>query len=92
MTGKLARNVDTGDGWYNPIDIVRKNSFINPTSILDKQRITISAEVLTEHAELLLIPHDIFIEVLRKNSEVSMSIMNYALEQMERWQMLWLQS
>lgn len=92
VSGKLARNVDTGDGWYNPIDIVGKNSFVNPTSFLDKQRLTLSAEVLTERAELLLIPHDAMIEVLRKNPEVAFSVMIYALEQMERWQLLWLQS
>lgn len=92
VSGKLARNVDTGDGWYNPIDIVGKNSFVNPTSFLDKQRLTLSAEVLTERVELLLIPHDAMIEVLRKNPEVAFSVMIYALEQMERWQMLWLQS
>ncbi|MBQ7453876.1 MAG: hypothetical protein IJS69_02315 [Selenomonadaceae bacterium] len=90
--GKLARSVDTGDGWYNPIDIVSKNSFVNPANLLDRQRLTLSGEVLTERAELMIIPHDAFIEVLRKNPEVTMSVMNHALEQMERWQLLWLQS
>ena len=90
--GKLARNIDTGDGWYNPLDIIGKNSFVNPANLLDKQRMELSAEVLTEQAELLIIPHDAFIEILRKNTEVALSVMNYALEQMERYQMLWLQS
>ena len=92
VSGKLARNVDTGDGWYNPIDIVAKNSFVNPTNLLDKQRLTLSAEVLTEQAELLTIPRDVLIETSRDNSEVALSLMNYALAQMERWQILWLQS
>ena len=52
----------------------------------------VCAVVLTERAELLIIPHDVFIEILHKNSEVAVSVMNYALEQMERYQMLWLQS
>ena len=90
--GKLVRNVDAGDGWYNPIDIVKKNSFVNPTNLLDKQRLTLSAEVLTEQAELFLLPHDVLIEASRDNTEVALSLMNYALEQMERWQVLWLQS
>ncbi len=92
ISGKLARNVDTGDGWYNPIDIVGKNSFVNPTHLLDKRRLTISAEVLTEQAELLLIPRSVLIETLRKNPEVALSVMNYALIQMEKYQILWLQS
>ena len=92
VDGKLARNVDSGDGWYNPIDIVAKNSFVNPTNFLERQRLTLSAEVLTERAELLTIPRNVMIDVARKNSEVALSLMNFALEQMERWQILWLQS
>ncbi|MBR4642492.1 MAG: hypothetical protein IKO74_07175 [Selenomonadaceae bacterium] len=90
--GKLVRNVDTGDGWYNPIDVVGKNSFVNPTNLLEKQRLTLSAEILTEQAELLLLPREVLLEVAQKNSEVALSLMNYAISQMERWQLLWLQS
>ena len=90
--GILSRNVDTGDGWYNTLDIIEKNGFINPTNFLEKQRFKLSATVLTEQAELLLISHAVFIEILRKHPEVAMSIMEYALEQMERYQLIWLQS
>ena len=92
VSGKLVRNADAGDGWYNPIDVIGKNSFVNPTNFLARQRLTLSAEILTEQAELLTIPHDVLLEAMRKNSEVALSITTYALEQMERWQMLWLQS
>ena len=90
--GKLVRNVDTGDGWYNPLDVVAKNSFVNPTNLLDKQRLILSAEVLTEQTELLIIPRDVLIEASRDNSEIALSLMNFALTQMERYQILWLQS
>ena len=90
--GKLVRNVDSGDGWYNPLDVAGKNSFVNPTNLLDKQRLTLSAEVLTEQAELLLIPRDVLIETSRDHSEIALSLMNFALTQMERYQILWLQS
>lgn len=92
VEGKLARSIDTGDGWYNPIDVVGKNAFVNPTNLLDKQRLILSAEVLTEQADLLLIPRNVLIEVLRKKPEITFSIMTYALEQMERYQSLWIQS
>lgn len=92
VDGKLVRNADTGDGWYDPLDVVGKNAFINPTNFLARQRLTLSAEVLTERAELLTIPRDVLTDALRKNSEVAESLMTYALEQMERYQLLWLQS
>ena len=91
-SGKLVRNVDTGDGWYNPLDVIGKNSFVNPTNFLEKRRLTLSAEVLSEQAELLMISRTVMIEILRKNPEVALSVMNYALNQMEKYQMLWLQS
>lgn len=92
MSGKLARNADSGDGWYNPIDIIKKNSFVNPTNFLEKRRLTLSAEVLTEQSELLMISKAAMTEILRKNPEIALSMMKYALEQMEKYQMLWLQS
>ena len=90
--GKLVRNVDAGDGWYNPIDVVGKNSFVNPTNLLEKPRLTLSAEVLSEQVQLLILPRDVLIEASRDNSEIALSLMNFALEQMERWQVLWLNS
>ena len=79
-------------GWYNPIDVVGKNSFVNPTNLLEKPRLTLSAEVLSEQVQLLILPRDVLIEASRDNSEVALSLMNFALEQMERWQVLWLNS
>ena len=90
--GILSRNVDTGDGWYNTLDIIEKNAFVNPTSLLEKQLFTFSVTVLSEQAELLTVPRDVFIEILRKNPEITLSVMNGALAQMERYQFLWMQT
>ena len=90
--GILARNVDTGDGWYNTLDIIEKNAFVNPTSLLEKQLFTFSVTVLTEQAELLTVPHDVLIEILRTNPEIALTVMNDALAQMERYQFLWMQT
>ena len=90
--GILSRNVDTGDGWYNTLDIIEKNAFVNPTSLLEKQLFTFSVTVLSEQAELLTVPRDVFVEILRKNPEITLSVMNGALAQMERYQFLWMQT
>ena len=63
-----------------------------PLTKILSTRLTLSAEVLSEQAELLTVPHPIMIEILRKNPAVAQAIMNYALSQMEKYQMLWLQS
>ena len=88
--GILSRNADTGDGWYNTLDIIEKNTFVNPTYLLDEQPFALSVTVLSERAELLTIPHAAFVDVLHENTDVALSIMNYALEQMGRYQVLWL--
>lgn len=90
--GILSRNMDTGDGWYNTLDIIEKNCFVNPTNLLDEQRFKLSVTVLTDHADLLLVPHDVLIETMRKNAEVAILLTNYAVEQMERYQTVWLQA
>ncbi len=63
-----------------------------PLTKILSTRLTLSAEVLSEQTELLTVPHPIMIEILRKNPAVAQAIMNYALSQMEKYQMLWLQS
>ncbi len=90
--GILSRNVDTGDGWYNTLDIIEKNAFVNPTNLLEKQLFTFSVTVLSDQAELLTVPRDVFVEILRKNPEIALSVMNGALAQMERYQFLWMQT
>ena len=90
--GILSRNVDTGDGWYTTLDIIEKNCFVNPMNFLELQPFEVSVTVLTDQAELLIIPHDVFIEIIRKTPEVAMSLMNYALEQLGRYQILWLKT
>ena len=92
VDGKLARSVDTGDGWYNPIDIVKRNDFVNPTNLLEKRRLTISAEVLTEQANLLMIPHNVLLNAFNNSTEIARGLTQYALTQMEKYQALWLQS
>ena len=88
--GILSRNADTGDGWYNTLDIIEKNAFINPTCLLEERPFKLSATVLSDKVELLAIPHDFFVDLLRRNVEVTFSVMSYALEQMGRYQSLWL--
>ncbi|MBR4382679.1 MAG: hypothetical protein IKP64_03885 [Selenomonadaceae bacterium] len=89
-SGIISRNADTGDGWYNTLDIIEKNAFINPTYLLDERPFTLSATVLSDKAELLAIPREFFVELLGRNAGVTFSVMNYVLEQMGRYQSLWL--
>ena len=92
VDGKLVRSVDTGDGWYNPLDVVRRNAFINPTSFLDEPKLLLSAEVLTDQAQLLMVPRNVLLDAFTENPEIARALFRYALTQMERYQMLWLQS
>ncbi len=92
VEGKLARNLDTGDGWFNALDIIKAGGLLNENIFLDKRRATISAEVLTEKAVLLLIPLETFESATRQNPALYKSILQHVARQMEKYQMLWLQS
>ncbi len=92
VEGKLSRSLDTGDGWFNALDIVKGGGLLNETVLLPKRRATISAEVLTEKALLLTIPIETFESATRQNPALYKSILQHVLAQMEKYQVLWLQS
>lgn len=92
VEGKLARNLDSGDGWFNTLDIIKKQGWLNETIFLDNRRAEISAEVLTEQAKILLIPLSNADAVMRKYPQVVKGFMKHFLSQMEKYQLLWIQS
>ena len=92
VEGKVARSLDTGDGWYNALDIISKGGWLNETIFLKNRRSTIAAEVLTEQATILLIPFASVETVLRKYPNFHKNFMTHILKQMEKFQILWMQS
>ena len=92
VEGKLARSLDTGDGWFRALDIISKGGLINENALMTKRRTIISAEVLTEHAKLLTIPIDKVQSLFIKHPDTVNSFFNHILKQMEKYQMLWINS
>lgn len=92
VEGKLSRSLDTGDGWFNALDIISKGGWLNETVLLDKKRAVISLEVLTDQATLLAVPLENLNQVMKNSPEVVETFMTYILRQMEKYQILWLQS
>lgn len=92
VEGKLSRSLDTGDGWFNALDIIKKGGLLNESVFLEKRRAAISAEVLTEKATLLTIPLEIFESATRQNPALYKSVLQHVASQMEKYQVLWLQS
>ena len=90
--GKLVRSIETGDGWYNTLDIVKENRWINETVLLEKRKTKMSAEVLTEKAVVMEIPLDAMKKFLQANAVVNQKILQHVLSEMEKYQRLWIQS
>ena len=91
--GKAVRNVDTGDGWYRTLDIVKDNSVLNMTmGVLEKPRLPMAIEILTDEAEAIYIKKTSLISLIRKNSLVGKNVLVHALKEMEKYQYLWIQS
>ena len=92
VEGKLARSLDTGDGWFKALDIISKGGWLNENALLEKRRTIISAEVLTEQAELLLIPIEKAQSLFLKHPDTTKPFMDHILKQMEKYQLLWIES
>ena len=92
VEGKLVRSIETNDGWYKTLDIIKENGWINETVLLEKQKNKISAEILTEKAILMMISLENMKQLLREFPDVEYKILQHVLSQMEKYQRLWIQS
>ena len=90
--GKLARSIETGDGWYNTLDILKENRWINETVLLKNRKVKMSAEILTDKAILVTIPVKDFEKMLKLENGVENKILMHVLSEMEKYQRLWVQS
>lgn len=92
VDGKLTRYMDAGDGWYNLLNLVKKDDMLNELVLLGKRRVSISAEVLTDSAVLFEIPLDRFNDILMKDDAFKDRIFQHTLKELERYQRMWVQS
>ena len=89
--GMLARSIDTGDGWFNMLDMAVPGLPINETALLDERKFKISAEVVSEQATLLIIPLDAMNRVLKQSPHLWQNIARHALTEVENYQSIWVQ-
>ena len=89
--GMLARSIDTGDGWFNMLDMAVPGLPINETALLDERKFKISAEVVSEQATLLIIPLDAMNKVLKQSPHLWQNIARHALTEVENYQSIWVQ-
>ena len=92
LSGKVARSIECGDGWYNTLDILKENSWINENVILPKHKVKISAEVITEQATILVVPLVNLLSTLKKSPLLAKNIIYHVMRQLEKYQRLWIQS
>ena len=90
--GKLVRSLNTGDGWYNTLDIVKENRWLNENVLLENRKTKMAAEVLTEKAVLMFIPMDRMRDFLQDFPSVRYKILQHILGEMEKYQRLWIQA
>ncbi|ORU00673.1 Peptide synthetase [Anaerovibrio sp. JC8] len=92
LSGKVARSIEIGDGWYNTLDILKENSWVNETVLLSNRKVRVAAEVLTEQAVILTLPLLSLQGILKRSPVLAVNIINHSLHQLEKFQRLWIQS
>ena len=90
--GMVARNIDTGDGWFNMLDMVVEGLPLNESVLLDERRCKLSAEVVSESATLLIIPLDEMKKILNQAPRLWQNMAQHALSAMENYQSIWVQA
>lgn len=90
--GKIVRSIDTGDGWYTTLDILKEKRVVNENIFLNDRKTKISAEVLTDKAVLMSIKFDDMEKVFKSAPSVRYSFLMYVLKELEKYQRLWIQS
>ena len=89
MNGELIRSIEKKDGWYNTLDLITENGWINETVLLEERKTKMSVEVWTDTAKLMLIPAE---EIKKRFGKFEYKFLQYILNQMEKYQRLWIQS
>ncbi len=92
VKGKVARCLETGDGWYNALDIRIETSWINELALLPKRKCHLSAEVLTEQVVLLTVPLSALQRLIENSPQLAQNIIQHTVRQLESYQKLWMQS
>lgn len=92
VSGRVARSMEMGDGWYYTLDIQKENSWLNEMVMLPDSKTHLSLEVLTEQAVILTIPLIAVVKIMEKTPLLSKSIIQHVIRQMEIYQRLWIQS
>lgn len=92
VQGKVCRSIETGDGWYNTLDILNENSWINETVLLPDHKTQLAAEVLTDQATILTIPMQSMQASLSKSPRIGKSIIQHTIRQLEKYQRVWVHS
>ena len=92
VSGRVARSIETGDGWYYALDIMKENSWLNETVLLPERRNRMAAEVLTEQAVILSVALPSAALILERSPLLATNIIKHISKQMEKYQRLWIQS
>ena len=92
VQGNVCRSIETGDGWYNTLDILNENNWINAIVLLPDRRTHLSVEVLSDQATFLSISRMSMQNALPKSPLLVKSIIQHILRQMEKYQRFWVKS
>ena len=90
--GRVARNIDLGDGWYNTLDILKDGDWVNESVVLPERKSKLSIEILTEEAELVFVPFPAARPFFENYPRLMVNVVRHLAQQMEKYQRLWMQA
>jgi len=89
--GAVARSLITNQSYSNVMDMSRPGAWLNETSILRSQRTKLILDVMSDEANIIVIPWAELNRLMHNHSVVERRILLYVVNELDKYQKLWVQ-
>lgn len=89
LSGRVARHMDPGTGWFSLLDAAREGRLLNETVFLASCRSRTMGEVLSDEARVITLPLPQTVDLLRSSTELESRFFQHILTEMEKYQRRW---
>ena len=92
LSGRIARSLDPGDGWYYFLDMMKEGAWPNELALLDNRKNKLALEVISEEARFLVLSLDNVRWAINEEATLAKWLMKRLLRLVEQYQRRWVQT
>ncbi|MBR2216561.1 MAG: hypothetical protein IJ849_12520 [Selenomonadaceae bacterium] len=92
LTGRVARSLDPGDGWYYFLDMMKEGGLTNEMALLSSRQSKLALEVISEEARFLTVNLADVRWVINEEAAIAKRLIHRLLKLVEQYQRRWVQT